>query len=102
VDITVVDNDTTARINNGAQIRAKQDIDVHALTRVEGDSFVANVGRPTGVGVNAILSMYSLRGDFDDYPTIPVSKFTGNPDDDLLVQPISDLNTLGAESIQGD
>src|SRR5205085_2817708 len=42
VDIGVIDNDTTARVNSGAEVHARQDIDVHALTRIEGDSFIAN------------------------------------------------------------
>src|SRR5262249_26539428 len=45
VDIGIIDNDTTAQVRDGAAVDAQQDIDVHALDRIETDSFIANISR---------------------------------------------------------
>ncbi|HEY1378701.1 MAG TPA: hypothetical protein VGF55_18020, partial [Gemmataceae bacterium] len=104
VDIGIVDDDTTARINAGAEVHAKHDIDVHALTRVEGDSFIANVGQPDVLGLNVSVSLYSLRGNFQDALTLPLSKLNGllgTSLSDVSLLPLSKLNTVGAGTVQG-
>ena len=39
-----MDNDTAARVRTGADVRARRDIDVHAVSRIEADSFVPASG----------------------------------------------------------
>ena len=94
MDIGVVRNDTTARVNKGAHVNALQDIDVFALDRITGDSFVANIGQPTKLGLNLIHSMYSLRGDLESPIILPL---VGLP-----LVPASLLNTTSTDSIQSD
>jgi hypothetical protein len=105
VDIGIIESDTTARVSAGAQIHAKRNIDVHALTRVEGDSFIANVGQPALLGLNVTISLYSFRGSFKDQLTTPLSKLNGllgTSLSDITLLPLSKLNTVGADTVQGD
>src|SRR5262249_45296770 len=71
-----------------------EDIDVFALSRITGDSLVANIGQPTKLGLNLIHSMYSLRGDLESPIILPL---VGIP-----LVPASLLNTTSTDSIQSD
>ncbi|MCA9185641.1 MAG: VCBS repeat-containing protein, partial [Planctomycetales bacterium] len=89
IDIGVFDNDTLSTAAPGATINARQDIDFHALTRIEGDSFVGALGDPDGFGLQVTASLYSIRGDFQDtkvYGVIPL--------------PLSELNALNGDKLQ--
>ncbi len=66
LDLGIIDNDITARILQGAVVQAALDIEVHAVSRIEVDSFIANVGtvvvprcQPDGVD---LLGARRLRG----------------------------------------
>jgi RTX calcium-binding nonapeptide repeat (4 copies) len=94
VDIGIIDNDTTAQVRDGATIDAQQDIDVHALDRIETDSFIANISRPDKIGAAVTMSLYSLRGNITDQISIP---FTTEK-----ILPLSELNTVGASNLYSD
>ena len=97
LDVGIIDNDTTARINSGAVVRALQDIDVHAVTHIEGDSFVANFGQPSIAGLNMSASLWSIRGKFDSAMVIPLGSTLAKLGVSLPDIPL--LNTVSADSI---
>ena len=54
-------------------MRAAADIAVHAISAVEVDSFIANIGSADVFGANLTGSFYSLRAKFSDQFVIPLS-----------------------------
>jgi len=95
VDVGIFDNDTTVTVGSTAQVNARQDIDLHAAARIEGDSFIGNVGLFTLIGLGASVSLYSIRGKLGD----PICLIPGGR---VCVVPLGLLNSVnGTDSVQG-
>ena len=60
-DVGLVRNNTTATI--GGNVTAVKDVDVYALSQIEGDSFIGGVGYGAS-GLVATDALYSIRHDF--------------------------------------
>lgn len=65
IDVGIVRNDVTARIGEGAQVRARRDVEVHAVSSQTADSFVGALGATTGLGLVASVSLYTLRAPLE-------------------------------------
>ena len=64
VDVGVIKNDTSAFIDDGAVVSAKQDVSVQAFADKTVDSWAAGVGAGF-VGVAGSVSVYGISGDLD-------------------------------------
>src|SRR5262249_57745067 len=62
--VGLIRNNTTAVI--GGNVTATQDVQVHALSRVRGDSFIGGLGvSDTGISIVISAGLYSVRASFD-------------------------------------
>ncbi|MGD8330967.1 MAG: hypothetical protein PVJ49_16170, partial [Acidobacteriota bacterium] len=87
-DVGLFRNDTSAVIQGN--VTAVEDVDVHALSRIEVDSFIAAVGvTDSGISVVASVGLYSIRASFE--PIISIGNFTFDP-----LSALSDLGTADA------
>ena len=64
VDVGVVRNDTTATIGSNAQVKARSDVDVNALSREDVETYAVSVGGGA-VGIAASVIVWSLGTEFD-------------------------------------
>ncbi|MHC4507326.1 MAG: FG-GAP-like repeat-containing protein, partial [Planctomycetota bacterium] len=71
IGVGVIRNDITAWVGDGAEIRARQDIKVFALSAIEVDSFVSGIGKSEFLGLVASVSMYAIHGDFNVEFAVP-------------------------------
>ena len=63
VDLGLIRNDTTATI--GGNVTAEEDVEVHALSRLQVDSFIGAVGvNNGGISLVASIGLYSIRANF--------------------------------------
>ncbi len=65
IDMAIIRNDGVASIRSGAEVMARGDIQVNAVSAIETDSFVAGAGETDGlVGLVASFSMTGVREKF--------------------------------------
>ncbi|MCI0581666.1 MAG: FG-GAP-like repeat-containing protein, partial [Chloroflexi bacterium] len=70
LDLGIVRNDTVALVGGTAEVRARQDVGVHAASRTHVDSLVGSFGSTAGIGLAASASLYSVRGDLTRVPEV--------------------------------
>ncbi|HSN12830.1 MAG TPA: hypothetical protein VLS51_12050, partial [Propionibacteriaceae bacterium] len=100
--LTRVDNDTQASIRAGAVVHAARDIEVRALSRIEGDAFLANLGKSVLLGIHATIAMYSIRGDFTGTFTVPLTDLLASDEIGALDEPIDVFELLGMDPLNAD
>ena len=87
--LVLMRNDTIATL--GGTINAENDVDVHALSQIDVDSFVGAAGvTDSGISLVASVGLYSIRADFEPIFTLDPLRFLSNIDSTDSVQSFID------------
>ncbi|MCP3913837.1 MAG: hypothetical protein GY713_23190, partial [Actinomycetia bacterium] len=65
VDLMLFRSDTTAHIDAGADVRARQDIEVNAVSLIDDGSLSGGAGVTGGIGLTMSFGLHAIRGDLN-------------------------------------
>ena len=100
-DVGLFRNDTKASISG--TVTAEEDVEVHALSRIEVDSFIAAVGTTdSGISVVASVGLYSIRAPFEPIFGLDLLSFLSDIDSADTVQSVIDQQIFSFADTAGD